>query len=120
MRNSYIKGLTSQHNFRKQESERTANQFDTDAYVKDGVVRWKSNNNIPPKDILEFWQYLGKEFDYNKTLAVDEEETTVFFENYRKQQANRQYTEEELFEMRAAFGPGETVVNVITGKQIKL
>ena len=39
-------------------------------------------------------------------------------ENYR-----RNYTgpsEEELFEMRAAFGTDTTVVDVLTGKKIKL
>ena len=30
------------------------------------------------------------------------------------------YSEEELFEMRAAFGPGEKVVNVLTGQEIQL
>lgn len=33
---------------------------------------------------------------------------------------NREHTPEELYEMRAAFGPGTTVVNVITGKRTKL
>ena len=38
-------------------------------------------------------------------------------EEYTKSQANRTPEEinEEMFEMRAAFGPGQKVVNVITG-----
>lgn len=39
---------------------------------------------------------------------------------YRKRMANHVHTEEELFEMRAAFGPGARVVNVITGQSITL
>jgi hypothetical protein len=33
-----------------------------------------------------------------------------------KEYAARPQTEEELFEMRAAFGEGETVVNIFTGR----
>ena len=39
---------------------------------------------------------------------------------YIDRELNRTYSDEEKFEMRSAFGPGETVVNVITGKRIKL
>ena len=43
-----------------------------------------------------------------------EAELAEYRANYRGPSA------EELAEMRAAFGPGATVVNVITGKKIKL
>ena len=39
---------------------------------------------------------------------------------YRESMRNHQYSDEELFEMRAAFGEGATVVDVITGQQIPL
>ena len=41
-------------------------------------------------------------------------------EAYRQRRKGREYTPEELFEMRAAFGPGATVVDVLTGKRTKL
>lgn len=41
-------------------------------------------------------------------------------EDYRERMKNHVYSAEEMFEMRAAFGEGETVVNVITGEKIQL
>lgn len=123
LRNSYIKGylqFEAPHPF-KTGADRVANEFDEDAVVdSNGIVRWKSNNSVPPKDILEFWQYLKKDFDYDKSTEVREKESAEFLGNYRKSQANREYTPEELFEMRATFGKGEVVENIITGKKTKL
>ena len=42
----------------------------------------------------------------------------VFLENYRRNYKGP--GEEEKTEMRAAFGTGTTVVNVITGKRTRL
>ena len=41
-------------------------------------------------------------------------------EAYKKYRAEHGYSEEELFEMRAAFGEEETVVNILTGEKIDL
>ena len=43
-----------------------------------------------------------------------------FIEAYRKMRESTPYSHEELFEMRAAFGNGAEVVNVITGKKTRL
>lgn len=116
--NDYIRGLENNAPlYLRESSKRLEKQFETDAYVVEGIVRWKSNDNIPPTDILEFWDHIGKSFDLEKSKSLDEEESTKFLEEYRKSQENRQYSEEELFEMRAAFGEGETVINVFTGKK---
>jgi len=39
--------------------------------------------------------------------------------DYRKRQANAPVSHEQAAEMRAAFGPGRTVVNVITGRKFR-
>jgi len=56
------------------------------------------------------------------TRIVEREETDRFIEEYKKNRANRSAEEiaEERYEMRAAFGPGETVVNVLTGERTEL
>ena len=56
------------------------------------------------------------------TRIVEIEETDRFIEEWKKNRANRSAEEiaEERYEMRAAFGPGETVVNVLTGERTKL
>lgn len=43
-----------------------------------------------------------------------------FIREYKAAQAQRDYSQEELFEMRAAFGTGTTIVDVLTGKEITL
>lgn len=118
---NYIKDLESDGPaiFRDRAKE-LIQQFDTDATVVDGVVRWNSNNQVPPKDILELWDYIGKDFDIDKSLHASHIETTEFLKQYRESQKNREYTDEEMHEMRAAFGEGTTVVNAITGKRIQL
>ena len=57
-------------------------------------------------------------FSLEETNRAREAQNAAFLEDYRKS-----YTgpgEEEKAEMRAAFGTGSTVVNVITGERIRL
>lgn len=85
---------------------------------KNLVVRWVSNDSIPPEDCVDWLydnNYIGRGWMV-KSHAVREEETNAFLENYRKQMESHVPDEEELYEMRAAFGKGSRVVNVITGK----
>lgn len=106
--------------FFQREATRMADKFDTDAYVKNGVVRWKSNDQVPPDDILELWEHCGKPFDCELSKVYSRDETAQALEAYRQRMANHTYTDEEKAEMRTAFGPGATVVDVITGQPIPL
>jgi hypothetical protein len=53
--------------------------------------------------------------------VVRDAETAAFVKKYMAAQASR--TDEEIaehnYELRAAFGPGEEVVNIITGKRTR-
>lgn len=84
------------------------------------MLRWKSNNSVPPQEVLDFWKYIGKRFNMTKSVAARERETKDFLKEYRKRMENYEHSAEEMAEMRAAFGEGATVVNVITGKKTKL
>ena len=86
----------------------------------DGVVRWTSNNRVMPKDCREILSHTVYRdlFDEDASRAAEEAETTAFLETYRKNYKGP--GEEEKGEMRAAFGTGTTVVNVITGERIRL
>jgi len=86
--------------------------------VTQGVVRWNSNNSIPPSDLLELWHHAGCEFNYDKTIAIRDEEISASLEEYRK--TKRPPSEEELLEMRAAFGRWTKVVDIITGQDLIL
>ncbi|MBP3802518.1 MAG: hypothetical protein J6I76_01285 [Oribacterium sp.] len=86
----------------------------------DGVVRWTSNNRVMPKDCCEILSHTAYRnlFDEDASRAAEEAETAAFLESYRK--SYKGPNEEEKAEMRAAFGEGSTVVDIITGKKIRL
>jgi len=86
--------------------------------VTDGIVRWSSNNSVPPLDILEDWAELGLPFDLEASKAASDAEFAEFAARYRAQQ--KAPSSEHLAEMRNEFGPGTTVVDVISGRRIRL
>lgn len=86
------------------------------------VVRWASNNSVPPADLRGLWARLGL-ISAEQAQASEEtyqRELTAFLADYTAKRAQVGYSEEERAEMRAAFGPGETVVDVITGERFEL
>lgn len=97
---------------------------ETDVYKKlpefyigsQNELRWYSNDAVVPH-----WVFTERGMvcpaDHR---AVYDEDTAKSIEEYKKRMENYVYSDEELFEMRAAFGEGAEVVNVITGKKIKL
>ncbi len=100
---------------------RLADKLRTEATVTDGVIRWNSNNRVPPEDCVALAVHIGLPVDLGATNAARMKETSDFLADYRRQEVTRVRTPEEMFEMRAAFGSGATVVNLITtGGKIKL
>lgn len=87
-----------------------------------GVVRWLSNGSVPFPDMLFDFRTIGliDEATESRSVAVRVAEEAAFLASYRKAQEGRQESPEELYELRAAFGPGAEVVNVLTGKKTKL
>ena len=88
----------------------------------DGVVRWAKVNrvmNAECRQIIAHTAYRDL-FSEEASAKAEKEANKAFFEAYAKREANRQRSDEELSEMRAAFGTGTTVVNVITGQRISL
>ena len=86
----------------------------------DGVVRWTSNNRVMPKDCREILSHTAYRdlFSEEASRAAEDAETAAFLESYRKNYTRP--SEEEKAEMRAAFGPGSTVCDIITGERIRL
>lgn len=120
MRNNYIEGLkySLPHPFRA-ESERAIKEFANTVKIE-GVLRWKQNGRVPPQELLEFWKHMGFKFNMAKTKAASARETRESLKVYRDRSLSLKHSDEDLFEMRAAFGEGATVVDVITGKKTKL
>jgi len=100
----------------------TAMRFwlDGSATWADGAYRWKSNNSVPGEDMIGRWLALGyiTADEAKASIKLRKSETDAFLKAYRKNPPKP--TAEDLFEMRAAFGEGAEVVNIITGKVTKL
>lgn len=101
-------------------AEKLAENF-ADAYVKDGVVYWKSNDRTPFEDMVtDFAEagFVGFE-SIELTNKARSEQNKAFMAEYTKAQSNRTQEQiaEERFEARAAMGAGVKMVNVFTGER---
>lgn len=84
---------------------------------ENGVARNRIGR-ILMSDMLEKLTFITDEVDTEATNAARAEETgRELAEYFRNAKAT---SEEEKNEMRAAFGRGQTVVNILTGKRINL
>ena len=90
--------------------------------IEDGVLLWNSNDRSPMNDMTTWWLELGliTQEVFDATEIARDEQNAAFFADYKVARANRtpEQIAEEQFEMRAAFGPGVEVVNVITGESV--
>jgi hypothetical protein len=90
--------------------------------VKNNVVRWISSGHVPFEDMLQRMVDDGFITREQLHVSITQRETDVELSlaRYRKAQENHVHSDEELYEMRAAFGKGAVVVNAITGKRTQL
>jgi hypothetical protein len=116
----YVKNLTSDKPWLRSEAERLATQLapqpdNAHSYIEwNGVLRWKSNDRVPPADIVELAAHLlGQAVNVANSTRARDKETTEFLAEYRRNYKGP--TAEERAEARAAHGPGVELVNVITG-----
>ena len=86
------------------------------SYEDGDLRRWIESDNVVPPWVFE---EAGLPVSEAYQMAYDED-TAKTLADYRERMMDHEYSHEELCEMRAAFGEGETVVNVITGQRIKL
>ena len=93
----------------------------TEAIVEeDGAIRWISSGNYIPDDYCEKLEYGGYNFSREATRIKKDGQQSKFAEEYRERMKNYKPSEEELYEMRCAFGEGSEIVDVITGQKIFL
>lgn len=100
-------------------SNKTAIDDFLNTYVENDVIRWESSDNVPPKDILEAFVEAGllTQEVMDNSLAVNKVEQAAFLEQYIANRQKYGYSDEEKFEMQAAFG-GEEVVDIFTGEVV--
>ena len=85
----------------------------------DGAIKWESNGRYLMDDVMANIIANGfADFSKEATAAKREAQNVAFFAEYRK--AQRAPSQEEVSEMRNAFGAGTVVVDVISGRRIVL
>lgn len=97
---------------------RAKEMFENEANIENGVVSWKTNGSVIMSDMVELMLAAGCNFDPEATKVAREEQVSREIAEYRANQ--RPPSGEELYEMRAAFGEGAEVVDIITSRKIKL
>ncbi|MBQ2856487.1 MAG: hypothetical protein IJE78_05055 [Bacteroidaceae bacterium] len=104
----------------RREIQRIQDEADAGEILLDenGGAYWRSSGHYLPADCVEKLMYTDFEFDPDATDAGRAAETQKAFEDYRRKYIRP--SKEDLAEMRSAFGPGETVVDVLTGNKIRL
>lgn len=97
------------------------NDFDR-IVVKGGVVRWISSNNIPFDDMLAKFVVEGRITSKEAEISATQRkvEASEAIDKYIQRNKGRKLSDEERFEMRAAFGAGAEVTNILTGDTYKV
>ena len=114
-----LNGVTV-HSACERQLQSTFDAVETKVLYDGDVLRWDSNGNCPMDDFMDTSLRAGlvTRKQYDATTKARYEEVQKFLEEYRANPP--QPTEEEIYEMRAAFGEGAEVVNIITGQKTKL
>lgn len=89
--------------------------------IEAGVILWKSNGRVVPKDCAALAYSLGLRVNLHACDIAREREDADAISRYLRARANRspEQIAEERAEARAAFGPGAKVVNVFSGETIR-
>lgn len=86
---------------------------------KEGVAR-NCLGRVVVDEVANALDYIIQDgsFRWDKTIEAREAEDRRFIKEYLTQ--SREPSDEELLEMKATFGEGSKVVNIISGKEIQL
>ena len=119
---NYADELKSGMRWQRERAEELKKNLETQTTIDEkGIMRWITNNRVPPLDCLEFAKFgLKMPIDIPASIAQGDKETQEDLQEYRSRMAEREISPEERFEMEAAFGKGATIVDIITGKEIQL
>lgn len=86
---------------------------------KEGVAR-NFIGRVVVDEVANALDYIIQDgsFRWDKTIEARNEENKKFLKEYASREPH--YSSEEIAEMKAAFGQGTKVVNVLTGREIQL
>lgn len=102
----------------QQDVDHMINKYKTGELIieDDGAAKWRCNGSYIPDECVEHGIYGGLPISREATMLKRVEEIEKFAEEYKKQK--HICTEEDINELRAAFGLGQKIVDVISGEVI--
>lgn len=114
--------------FWKETAEKQVAKMQADAengeivFEPNGAVKWAKSGNYLPEECVELLLHttFADKVDVDVTTLARKVQDAETIAKYREARKNYVPDDEELYEMRAAFGEGTTVVDVITGQRITL
>lgn len=119
MKNEYIENYTNpKFPYQRDFTERLAHTIATEMTINNGIARW-GNGSLVPMACAEFAAYLGYPVDLPRQDIALKEDAKKLFERLESA-PKRTISDEERFELQAAFGTGKTIVNVLTGERIAI
>ena len=105
----------------QKELERVANDLATGKItIDENGVAYNCIGRPLMSDMAEKVALVTDRINREATAKAESEEAAKSIEAYRANRRQNGYSAEELHEMRAAFGEGTTVVDILTGKKISL
>lgn len=112
-----MKRYSTTNTFTGYTAEKLAEQFEG-AYLKDGVVYWKSNDRSPFEDMLTDFMEAGfiTRENVDLTIAAKEAQDMAAIMDYINFREENGYSEEEKAEMKA--NGMEDAVCIFTGKKV--
>lgn len=102
--NRFIQALRNEKptSFNYGYAEKLAKRYGQDTYLdKNGLVRWKKNDNIPNIEILVLWKYRGRRFDLFKNIAAFNGDTAKAANRYFEQVKQHTLSSDEKRMQRA-------------------
>ena len=91
------------------------------AYFDGDAIRWDSNDNVPPKEVLRKMVELDEitEEIYTSSVAAEQRDLDAYAVKYHTAMANQTSGEKAEYhrELAEAFGPGNVIVDAITGER---
>lgn len=102
----------------KELAKRKAELENGEITIDENGIAYNRISRVVVEEWVEQLSLITDKIDAEATTAAREEAVARELAEYRKQK--RGFTEEELAEMRATFGAGTTVRDIITGEEIIL
>ena len=89
--------------------------------IENGAAIWKCGNYLPMDCLAAVINgKYGYLIDVGEHERLLDEQQSESIRAYKERMKNHVYSEEELYEMRAAFGAGTVITDVLTGQEITL